>query len=284
VSDPERSDPESVSDNNVCYRHPDRQTWVLCQRCGRPICAECQTQAAVGVHCPECTREARQSAPRTRSRFLSTLRAPGNRPIATYSLIGLSAAVFVVMFLTGGTNGLVGRQLLFFAPLTLSEPWRVITSMFAHASVLHILFNMYALYLFGSQLEHLLGRARFLILYFLSGIGGCAAVMVLAPNTPVLGASGAIFGLFSAYFVISRRLGGNATQLLIVIGLNFALGFLLPGISWQAHLGGAIVGALVALVFVSTRKRSQRGLQIAGVTAIGLATIAVLLSRFFVTY
>jgi membrane associated rhomboid family serine protease len=278
------TDPQATPDTSVCYRHPDRQTWVLCQRCGRSICGECQTQAAVGVHCPECVREARESAPLTRSRLLSTLRTPGDRPVATYVLIGLSVAVFAIMFLTGGPNGLVGRYLVYFPPLTLVEPWRVFTSMFAHANFFHILFNMYALYLFGTQLEYLLGRGRFLALYFLSGIGGAAAVMVLSPATPVLGASGAIFGLFSAYFVISRRLGSNATQLLVVIGLNFALGFLLPGISWQAHLGGAIAGALVALVLASTRQRTQRPLQLAGLVGVAILLVAVLLSRYFVSY
>lgn len=257
---------------------------MQCQRCGRLICGECQTPAAVGVHCPECVREARQSAPRTKSRLLTALRAPGDRPIATYVLIGISVVVFVAMFLTGGSGGLIGRYLVYFPPLTFVEPWRVITSMFAHAGIFHILFNMYALYLFGTSLEPLLGRARFLTLYFLSGIGGSAAVMVLSPATPVLGASGAIFGLFAAYFVIIRRLGGNATQLLLVIGLNFALGFLLPGISWEAHLGGAIVGALVALVLVSTRRRTQQGAQLLGLAGIAVLTIGVLVSRFFVSY
>ncbi|MFC0680341.1 rhomboid family intramembrane serine protease [Lysobacter korlensis] len=278
------SDPASTPGASVCYRHPDRETWVLCQRCGRPICGECQTTAPVGVHCPECVREARQSAPRTKSRLLTTLRAPGDRPIVTYALVLASVAVFAVMFLTGGANGLVGRYLIYFPPLTLVEPWRVFTSMFAHANFFHILFNMYALYLFGTQLEYLLGRGRFLALYFLSGIGGAAAVMVLSPATPVLGASGAIFGLFSAYFVISRRLGSNATQLLIVIGLNFALGFLLPGISWQAHLGGAVAGALVALVLVSTRRPSQQPAQLIGLIGVGIVLVAVLLSRYFVSY
>jgi membrane associated rhomboid family serine protease len=278
------SEPSATPEASVCYRHPDRETWVLCQRCGRTICGECQTPAAVGVHCPECVREARQSAPRTKSRLLTAVRAPGDRPIVTYALILVSVVVFALMFLTGGTNGRIGQYLVYIPALTFVEPWRVITSMFAHASVFHILFNMYALYLFGSALEPLLGRARFLILYFLSGIGGAAAVMVLSPNTPVLGASGAIFGLFAAYFVIVRRLGGNATQLLIVIGLNFALGFLLPGISWQAHLGGAIVGALVALVLVSTRRRNQQALQVVGLAAIAVGTLAALVSRFFVSY
>lgn len=214
------------------------------------------------------------------------LRAPGDRPIVTYLLIALSVLVYILMYATGGTFGAVGTSLVFVPDpyYLVFQPWRLVTSMFAHGGIFHLLFNMYALYLFGSQLEYLLGRARFLMLYFLAGIGGSAAVVALAPDSVVLGASGAIFGLFSAYFVISRRLGGNATQFLIVIGLNFALGFFVPNISWQAHLGGAVVGALVALVLVSTRRRQQRPLQVAGIAGVGLLTLAVLLSRFFVSY
>jgi membrane associated rhomboid family serine protease len=277
------SDPSSTPGASVCYRHPDRETWVLCQRCGRAICGECQTPAPVGVHCPECVREARASAPRTKSRLLTTVRAPGDRPIVTYVLIAISVLVYVAMYATGGDFGTVGRALVFVPDpfFVIFQPWRLVTSMFAHAGIFHVLFNMYALYLFGSQLEYLLGRARFLALYFLAGFGGSAAVVALAPNSIVLGASGAIFGLFSAYFVISRRLGGNATQLLVVIGLNFALGFIVPNISWQAHLGGAVVGALVALVLMATRNRRQRGLQLAGLAGIAVLTIAVLLSPLY---
>lgn len=241
----------------------------------------------MGVHCPECTREARQSAPRTRSRLLATLRAPGDRPIATYILMATSVLIFVGMYLTGGSFGAIGSAVVFVPDpfYIVFQPWRLVTSMFAHAGIFHLLFNMYALYLFGGQLEYLLGRVRFLLLYFLSGIGGSAAVVALAPDSIVLGASGAIFGLFSAYFVISRRLGANATQLLVVIALNFVIGFL-PGfnISWQAHLGGAIVGALVALVLVSTRNRAQRKVQAAGLAGIALVVVVMLLSRLLISY
>ena len=269
---------------NYCYRHPDRQSWVLCQRCGRTICPECQTQAAVGVHCPECTREAQQSVPRTKPRWTAAVRRGSGTPVVTYSLMGVSVVVFLLMFVTGGTGGLVGQQVAYVPALTLDQPWRLITSMFAHASIFHLLFNMYALFLFGRELEVLLGRARFAALYLIAGLGGSAAVMVLAPASAVVGASGAIFGLFGAYFVITRHFGGNAVQLLIVIGLNFALAFVFPNISWQAHVGGAIFGALAALVLVNTRRRQQRPIQIAGLVGLGVVAILLLVSRFFVSY
>ncbi len=138
---------------------------------------------------------------------------------------------------------------MYFAPYTLVEPWRIVTHMFAHSTAfpfLHLLFNMFTLFLFGRVLEQMLGRVRFLGLYALSGLGGAVAVMLISPERPVLGASGAIFGLLAAFFVIQRRLGFSNPTLLVIIALNLGAGFVLPGISWQAHVGGLVVGAAVA--------------------------------------
>ena len=151
------------------------------------------------------------------------------------------------------------------------------TSIFIHLSILHLLFNMYSLYVFGPILERLLGHGRYIALFLLSGLGGSVAVLLIAPGTPVAGASGAIFGLLGAFFVIQRHLGGNNVQLLIVIGLNLAIGFIVPNIAWQAHVGGLIVGGLVSLIFVRTRNRQQRGIQLAllGATLVGLIALTV---------
>lgn len=263
------------SSANYCYRHPDRQSYILCQRCGRTICPQCQTQAAVGVHCPECIRESRASAPRRKPAILSSLRSSRGLPVVTYSVIGLTALVYLLQMLP---NSPVTNALVFFGPFTPSQPWRLITALFVHSqgSLLHILFNMFSLFIFGPLLEGALGRARFLALYLISGLGGSVAVLLLAPITPVVGASGAIFGLLGAYFVIQRRLGGNNIQLLIVIGLNLVIGFL-PGtnIAWQAHLGGLVVGCGVALVYLRTRRIEQKPLQIALVAGI-VAVLAAL--------
>ena len=272
----------SAPSGNVCYRHPDRQSYVLCQRCGRTICSECQTQAAVGVHCPECVREARASAPRTKPAIVTTLTRK-DAPIVTYAIMALCVIMFIPELLLGSA---FINQVVYFAPYTLVEPWRLVTHLFAHSTqfpYIHILFNLFTLFMFGPVLERMLGRARFIALYFLSGFGGAVAVLLLAPGTPVLGASGAIFGLVAAYFVIQRRLGFSNPTLLIVIVLNLAIGFF-PGsnISWQGHLGGLIVGAAVAFVYLRTRQRSQRGLQVALVGAVAVALVAIILLRFFV--
>jgi membrane associated rhomboid family serine protease len=263
--------------DNYCYRHPDRQSFIICQRCGRTVCSECQTQAAVGVHCPECVREARESAPRTtgratRTRIKRSMRSSSGVPVVTYSLIALNIAVFAIDFVTGGS--LYG-WLAYRGDFTALQPWRMLTSAFMHASVLHLLFNMFSLFVFGPVIEHAVGRVRFAALYLLAAFGGSLAVLLLAPMQAVVGASGAIFGLLGAFFIIQRRLGGNNTQLLVLIGLNVAFGFIVPNVAWQAHLGGLVVGAAVAAVYMATRHRSKKAVQIASVAAIGVALVAI---------
>ena len=248
-----------------CYRHPDRQSYVLCQRCGRTICPECQTPAPVGVICPECMRQQRAEAPRTKPQVITRLTGRG-APVVTYAIIGLCVFVFILQSLPGIGNAVTNA--IWYAgaysyPQNF-EPWRMLTSVFAHASILHIALNMYTFWIFGTLLEPLLGRARFLALFLLSGLAGSVGVLILAPpTTPVLGASGAIFGLLGAFLVIQRRLGGNATQLLILVGINLVIGFI-PGfnVAWQAHVGGLIAGALIGLIYVETRSPARRNLQI----------------------
>lgn len=263
---------------NYCYRHPNRQSFVLCQRCGRTICGECQTPAAVGVVCPECMKAQRASMPRTRPRVLTRVtHLPGSgAPVVTYGIIALTAFVFILQSIPG-MGGAVTAALQYAGAYSypqLFQPWRLLTTLFAHASILHIALNMYTLWVFGQLLEPLLGRWRYAALYLISGLGGSVGVLLLSdPGQPVIGASGAIFGMMGAFLVIQRRLGGSATQLLILVGLNLVIGFI-PGfhIAWQAHLGGLVVGCLIGLIFVETRSRSRQRLQ----TAL-LAVLAVVL-------
>lgn len=265
----------------VCYRHPDRESWVLCQRCGRTICPRCQTQAAVGVQCPDCVREGRAATrPSPGRRVRSVLRPRRGAPVVTYSLIGATVFVYLLQLVTGGA---LTRAWLYIPILTVAEPWRMVTSVFLHApltgslfALLHILFNMYILMILGSTLEPVLGRARFLALYLISGFAGSVGVLWLAsPLGGVLGASGAVFGLFGAYFIVLRSLGRNGTQILVIVGLNFVLGFFIGSVSWQAHLGGLVVGALIGLIFTRTRGRQRRGLQAALLSAVVVGLIAL---------
>jgi membrane associated rhomboid family serine protease len=273
--------------SNTCYRHPDRQSFVLCQRCGRTICPECQTPAAVGVHCPECVRE-------QRARFTENRRASGpssltvaRRRFATLDQKGtvvLIAVSVVVWLLDRLSGGFLSQWLAYNSALLPTQPWRIVTVLFVHSGVFHILFNMWALFIFGRMLENMLGTWRFLALYFIAGVSGSMLVTFLAPGTWVVGASGAIFGLFAAFFVLQRSLGNNAVQLLVIIGLNLVIGFL-PGtnISWQAHVGGILAGFVTGFVFARTRNVRQRGLQTGLLVLEAVVAIALCFAGYALT-
>lgn len=270
-----------VQRDNFCYRHPDRQSFVLCQRCGRTICGECQTPGAVGVICPECMKQQRQTMPRTRTGFFSR---SGDRPVVTYVLIAVTAFVFLLQLIPGLG---VTRELLYAGvystPLAF-EPWRMLTTVFVHSQSLlfHIALNMYSLWLFGQALEPMLGRARFLALYLISGFAGSLGVLFLTDGTiPVVGASGAIFGLMGAFLVIQRKRGGNMNGLLLLVGINLVIGFI-PGINvaWQAHVGGLVGGALAGLIYYETRHLRHKTRQTLLIGALCVVLVAVSLLPF----
>ncbi|MEV4686706.1 rhomboid family intramembrane serine protease [Microbacterium sp. LWH3-1.2] len=279
---------------NFCYRHPDRQSFVLCQRCLRTICPECQTQGAVGVICPECLRDqqkaqspAQKKAERRWSRPRA-MSASSGQPVVTYTIIAITAFVYLLTLIPGGFGGAVQDALYFWAPLLYpefrgtSQPWRLLTVALVHSGIWHVGLNMLALWMIGRSLEPLLGRWRFLTLYLLSALGGSVAVTLLSFTTPVVGASGAIFGLFGALLVIGRHIGANIAGIALVLGINLVIGFI-PGfnVSWQAHVGGLVVGLLVAFIFTRTRAVRQRGLQIGLLVAVGAGLVALLLVPVF---
>lgn len=181
--------------------------------------------------------------------------------------------------------GYIFTNQFFFAPvLAIVEPWRMLTAGFVHdwSGPMHILFNSYAIWLFGRALEPMLGPLRFLILYITSIIGGSVAVLWLSdPQMPVVGASGALFGLMAAYFVVIRTLGGNGSQIFILIAINFALGFVVSGISWQGHLGGMVAGLVIAAIYAATRKPNQKIAQFVGLA--GFWFVLVVLTQWKVS-
>ncbi|WP_028267924.1 rhomboid family intramembrane serine protease [Arthrobacter sp. MA-N2] len=272
----------------VCPRHPDRPSYVRCQRCGRPACPECQRAAAVGFQCIDCVNEMKRSTPAVRSAYGGAI-ATG-RPLATYVLIGLCVLVYILQWLIPGD--VVENQLAFASVYATPqfgafEPWRMLTSAFVHSQgfVLHIGLNMYMLWIFGQVLEPVLGRIRFLAVYLLSAIGGSVGFLLLTPILPptgVEGASGAIFGLFGALLVVQSRRGGDTRQLWILIAINGVIGFVVPGIAWQAHLGGLITGGLCAVVIAFAPRGPRRALLQAGGMAL-VAAILVLATIFRVT-
>lgn len=246
---------DAVEQAPVCPRHPDRESYVRCQRCMRPTCPECQRPAAVGIQCVDCVAEGAKTVRQVRTVFGGAV--TDGRPVVTMTLIGICVAVFLAQSAVPGFE----RQIWFSPVLGQCEPWRFITSAFAHGSLMHIAFNMYALWVMGTYLEPMLGRARFLAIYLLSAFGGSVFYLLLAAPqtyeeavafgpgmwwTPAVGASGAVFGLFGAFLVLQRRLGRSAAGMYVVIGINAVIGFVLPNIAWQAHLGGALTGAAAA--------------------------------------
>ena len=263
--------------DNFCYRHPDRQSFVLCQRCLRTICGECQTPLPVGVICPECLAEQRKAASANVTRM--PRRRPSGidgKPVVTYTLV-IVTSVFYLIGLIPGIGLYVQNLLAFHAQLAYVQPWRLLTVTLVHASIFHIAFNMLALWALGRSLEPLLGRWRFLALYLLSALGGSVLTALLAPNTWVVGASGAVWGLLGAMFVIGRHLGANVTAIAVLLGINLVITFL-PGsnIAWQAHIGGGLVGALIGVIFARTRKIRQRALQIWLLVAVGVGLLGAL--------
>jgi membrane associated rhomboid family serine protease len=187
----------------------------------------------------------------------------------------------LVIWLLQVIPGSTVTSTFFYAPLlTVIEPWRMITAGFVHSpdNFWHILLNIYSIYIFGRVIEPMLGPTRFLVLYLVSIFGGSAMVLWLGePVVPVVGASGAFFGLMGAYLIMLRAIGDNSGLLVGLIAVNLAFGFLVPGISWQGHLGGLLAGMAVTAVYARTRYKSgfSQKIQVLGVIGlIALATVA----------
>ncbi|GAB3193527.1 rhomboid family intramembrane serine protease [Nesterenkonia suensis] len=262
----------------ACSRHPDRATHLRCQRCERPACTQCLQQAPVGFHCVDCVARAQASRPTPRTRFGAVAR-PGRAPLVTYGVIGVCAVMYVLQWLTGSAL----TELFWYAPLHTSswefEPWRMLTSAVLHspASAMHIFFNMVALWIFGRVIEPALGPWRYGLLLLLSAFGGSVAVLFLTPaTTPTVGASGAVFGLFGAMFILLRSSGSQTGGLLVLIGINAFISFAVPNISWQGHLGGLLTGTICALVIARVPRGPRRTLwQVIGLVAVAAVLVVL---------
>ncbi|MGN6557902.1 MAG: rhomboid family intramembrane serine protease [Solirubrobacterales bacterium] len=262
----------------TCYRHPNRETRVSCSNCGRPICPECMTPTPVGMRCPECARQ------RTR-----VVRNPTGTPSgfeaapATYVLIAINVIVFLIE-IAQGAGGLFTEQVsrfvenfgLFGPSVAEGEWYRLVTSGFLHATIIHIGFNMFLLLVLGRLLEPALGTPRFLALYFASLLAGSFGALIVDPNTFSLGASGAVFGLAGAVFVIARGRGMDALagEIGFLIVFNLVYSFIVPRISVGAHIGGLVGGVVCALAIVAG-ERGYLGPQRRVVEFAAMALVAV---------
>lgn len=265
--------PQTPAQAPTCYRHPDRQTYVRCTRCGRYICPECMRSAAVGHQCVDCVNEGARSVRRPRSAFGGVLRR-STTPVITYGLIAVNVAMFV---LQTASRGLQSRLVLWPPAVADGELYRLVTSAFMHYGIAHLLFNMWALYIVGPPLEIWMGRLRFGALYGLSALGGAVLVYLVSPlNAGTAGASGAVFGLFGATFVVAKRLNLDVRWVVILIAINLVMTFSIPGISWQGHIGGLATGALIAAAYVYPPPTRRTLVQV-GVTVATLIVFAVLI-------
>jgi membrane associated rhomboid family serine protease len=247
----------------TCYRHPDRATYVRCNRCNRYICPECMRDAAVGHQCAECVNEGAKTVRQPRTQFGGV---PVSTPLVTYVLIAINVVMFALQMLSPDLQ----RELVLRSPAVADGDWyRLLTSAFLHHGPTHILFNMWALYVIGPPLEAVLGRSRFIGLYLMSALGGSVVVYLLSPlGSQTAGASGAVFGLFGATFVVARRLNMDVRWVIGLIAINLVITFVVPNISWQGHLGGLVTGAVIAAAYVYAPRNSRTLVQVGATLAV----------------
>ncbi|TQS41440.1 rhomboid family intramembrane serine protease [Cryptosporangium phraense] len=290
----------------VCYRHPDRGTYVTCVRCDRPICPDCMNPASVGFQCPECVREGRRTTIPARTVFGGNL--SGEQGTVTRALIGINIAAWLLTVVAavltsevsvrelgrfvifGGVTGVTDwgaavPAYSYFGGATggiaAGEFWRLFTADFLHYGLIHLAFNMYALWILGRECERLLGRGRFLALYLFAGVGGSVAVYLFSPlNEASAGASASIFGLLGAMFFFLRRLRADPRGLVFLIILNFSLSFVVANISIWGHIGGFVVGAAVgALMAYLPAGPNRARLQLIGLVGVGVALTVLIALR-----
>jgi membrane associated rhomboid family serine protease len=273
----------------VCYRHPDREAHIRCQRCERTICPDCMQPAAVGFQCPSCVREGSRDTRSARTPYGGE--RSGNPALTSQVLVAINVAVWLAILATGWQrSALIDKLALTPVGTVFSRsdgtvfevtgvadgaPWQLLTSMFTQVDLLHIAFNMLVLWTLGPQLEVAVGRARFLAIYLVSGFAGSAAVLWLSSvHSTTLGASGAIFGMLGALFVMAVKVRGDVRGIATWIGINFVITFLLSSISWQGHIGGFVGGLLVGGAVLYAPRERRTLWQVAGVGSVA-ALVAV---------
>lgn len=236
------------------------------------------TAAPVGFQCPECVAAGASAVKATRP---AGGLANTDRPIVSWTIVGICVAIYLVQMIIGVNEVASNFGMQPLAIGILNEWYRLLTSVFLHGSILHILFNMYVLVVLGPTLERILGHGRFLLLFIVAGLGGSVASYWLsAPTSLSVGASGAIFGLMGALLIAGRRLGADVTQIVVLIAINLAIGFIFGGIDWRAHLGGLVTGAAMAAVMVGVGgRRPSRAVEYGGIAGIVLVLVVIVTIR-----
>jgi len=310
---PERpTEDQAAAGVPTCYRHPDRETWIRCQRCDKPICPDCMRDAAVGFQCPDCVKQANKGSRQNRALYGGE--RSGDPRLTSFVIIGINALVWLAIAATGGASSRLANLLSltptgrceltdgsgrFYpgipdsatcATLPFTEWhagvadgawWQLMTSVFTHIEIWHLGLNMLAVFILGPLLEGIVGRTRFLAVYLVSGLASSALVMWLSSEfSSTVGASGAIFGLLGALLVVARKARLNSQWLV----QNLVLGVVITVvgwrfISWQGHLGG-FLGGVAAAALVAYAPQARRSLvQWAGLGALAVLLVALSLVR-----
>ncbi|MFO6452214.1 MULTISPECIES: rhomboid family intramembrane serine protease [unclassified Aeromicrobium] len=278
-----------MTDENAgqtCYRHPGRPAFIQCQRCSRYICPEDMREASVGFQCPECVKQG-QAAVR-QPRTLAGGAISTNAGAVTMVIIGLNVLAQLIVMVTGGTRGWFFQDGAMLGlgvydgevhGVAHGEYWRLVTAAFLHGGLLHLAFNMYALYLFGPFVEQTLGRVRFVLTYLTLAVGSSVLVYLLTDfRTLTIGASGAVFGLFGLALVFLVRTRQNITGMLILLAINGLIS-LQSGISWQGHLGGFLTGLVLGLMFAYAPRERRTLAQVATFVVLWAAFVAAVAWR-----
>ncbi len=290
-----------------CYRHPDRPTYIRCQRCGRPICGDCMISAAVGFQCPECVASFAKQTRQHEGPYGGTRST--NPRLTTFVLIGINVAVWALILIGGDAI----TNLLALEPggvcLSATDPtkwypsattaarcaivggawqagvasgawWQVITSAFTHVEVWHIGMNMISLWFLGPPMEAALGRVRFLAVYLLSALTGSMAVMWFSePTAQTLGASGAIFGLIGSLVVVGLKVKADLRVAFTWLAINLVFTFVNSGISWQGHIGGLLGGMAATAIIVYAPRKDRARIQWLGLAGLAVLTVAAIVVR-----
>jgi len=272
----------------TCHWHPDQRAGVICQRCDRPICPRCMHQASVGFHCPDCTKQGAQKV------IQGPAALRGSVPVLTRILIAINVGVFLAeagvtkgRSLSGQIDsfsvngGLIANAIRLNGSavgVAHGQVWRLVSAGFLHYGLIHILFNMYALYILGTWLERSAGRGRLTAVYGVSLLAGSLGALLLSPNSLTAGASGAIYGLMGAFFAAGRTQGISIRQspLFGILLLNLFLTFGVGGLSIGGHLGGLAGGALAGWVLFDWAPRRQMPAATSYAVCAGIAAACVI--------
>ncbi|MCW2549804.1 MAG: Rhomboid family protein [Mycobacterium sp.] len=278
TSGPPQSGPAGPAADPVprtCYRHKDRTTYVSCVRCGRPICAECMRPAPVGFQCPDDVAAGAKEQRPLRNQFGA--RQVYGRAYVTFTMLAINVIAFILQgfpITEKPLNQFSADYASWNSAIAFDhEYYRLLTGAFLHVAIWHIGLNMLVLVMVGPAVEAMLGRMRFTALYLLAAIGGnVLAYVVKGPSYVSVGASGAIFGLFAAYWVLARRVRADTSAMTGTIVINLVLSVTIAGISLWGHIGGLITGALVGAIYAYSGARRWH-LQLAGVVVVALILV-----------